>query len=371
VAFVFWQNVASHYERDLLCAIATASGSEVICAVEQDLPADRIELGWSMEDFRPVKLVRSDERATFETLVARRDDIHVLTGFLHHPVITEAFHELSRVGARIVLHSESVDVHGVKGAVRVARDRVKAFSQRKHVAGVLAIGDFATRYFAKLGFDRRRIIPFGYFVQAKGGGDARANPQPGPSGFRLVYAGQFIRRKGLDDLFAALGSLRDVGWTLIMIGSGPHGDPLKRLAESLEIADRIEWHGPKEPERVPRWIAGADLFVLPSHWDGWGVVINESLAVGVPVVCSDRCGAECVLKDERIGETFPVSNVSVLAAVLRHRIEAGRIPETTRVACRTAAAALTPEAGAKQFLDGIVAITSGATPPSAPWLRQT
>ncbi|HUG10447.1 MAG TPA: glycosyltransferase family 4 protein [Opitutaceae bacterium] len=316
-----------------------------------------------------MKLVRSNERPNFEGLVSRRNDTHVLTGFLHHPVIADAFYELSRTGARIHLQSESVDVHGIKGIMRLVRDRVKAGRHMRHISGVLAIGTSGVRYFERLGFERGCIIPFGYFVAAKGGLEAPSDARGAPPQFRIAFAGQLIRRKGLDILFDALGRVRDLGWSLDLIGSGPLMDSLKRLATEIGITDRIAWQGPVAPEHIHGRIAGADLFVLPSRWDGWGVVVNESLAAGVPVVCSDRCGASCVLKSPGIGEIFPAGDVDALGSILRRRISAGRLAQESRVGCRAAAAALTPEAGARHFLDGLAAIEAAAMPPPPPWMR--
>ena len=367
MAFVFWQNVASRHQRDLLRAIAAASDDEVVCAVECDLPADRASFGWGMEDFAPVKLVRSDDRATFESLVARTTDIHVMTGFLHHAVIRKAFRALARTNAKLLLQSESVDFQGSLGALRMLRDRFKTVRFRKRVRGVFAIGAHAGRYFAALGFRPSQIVPFGYFVPAV---DATFAAIPTGSTFRISFAGQMIRRKGIDILIAALSRVADLDWRLEMTGSGREETSLRAQATRLALSERILWKGAVAPDQVPSELAGADLLVLPSRWDGWGVVINEALAAGVPVVCSDRCGATAVLEDRRIGETFPVGDVGALAAIVRRRIESGRVSETTRRSCRAAAATLTPEAGARQFLDGIAAVESDSPPPPAPWLHR-
>lgn len=366
MAFVFWQNIASRHQRDLLRAIALASGEETVCAVENEMPADRAAFGWGVEDFASVKLVRSNDRAIFDSLVSRTGDTHVMTGFLHHPVIREAFRAMAGSKAPVFLQSESVDMQGLAGALRMARDRFKAACHRKHVRGVFAIGAHASRYFASLGFQPARIIPFGYFESAPVN---RSHERESGAEFRIVFAGQFIRRKGIDVLLAALGRIADLDWHLEMIGTGGDEAALKAQAERLGIAARIAWKGALAPDRIPDALLGADLLVLPSRWDGWGVVVNEALAAGVPVVCSNRCGAACVLNDARVGETFPVGDADALAVILRRRIGSGRISSETGAACRTVASALTPEAGARQFLIGIAAINAGSPPPPAPWFN--
>lgn len=332
------------------------------------MPDDRRAFGWGDEDFAPVEVVDSSDPSVFSVLLARTGDRHVLTGFLHNPVITSAFHALSKSGAPVFLQSESVDFHGFAGGLRMIRDRHKAARHRTRVRGVFAIGSHAVRYFSRLGFPSDQIVPFGYFVSAPIT-DAD-DPVDGKS-FRIVFAGQFIRRKGVDILLAALGCLADLEWNLELIGSGAAEDALRAQAARLGLEGRITWKGVVAPDKIHARLAGADVLVLPSRWDGWGVVVNEALAAGVPVVCSDRCGAACVLTDDTVGEVFRACDSDALASILRRRIAEDRISRATRDACRTAASALTPEAGARQFLDGIAAVNSGSLPPPAPWLKAT
>jgi glycosyltransferase involved in cell wall biosynthesis len=71
----------------------------------------------------------------------------------------------------------------------------------------------------------------------------------------------------------------------VILGTGPLRLELETLAKSLGISDRLDFAGfHPEPWRL---IAGADVFVLPSRWEGFGHVIVEAMAVGTPVVATD------------------------------------------------------------------------------------
>ena len=52
------------------------------------------------------------------------------------------------------------------------------------------------------------------------------------------------------------------------------------------------------------WLADYDLLVVPSHYDGWGVVVNEAVCAGVPVVCSDQVGANALIRKYGVGRSF-------------------------------------------------------------------
>jgi glycosyltransferase involved in cell wall biosynthesis len=80
------------------------------------------------------------------------------------------------------------------------------------------------------------------------------------------------------------------------------------------------------------WLRHADILLLPSTGkEGWGAVINEALMQGVPVLCSDRCGARDLLAEPWIGEVFKTDSVKSLGDVLARWIVRGkRTPELTK-----------------------------------------
>ena len=59
-------------------------------------------------------------------------------------------------------------------------------------------------------------------------------------------------------------------------------------------------------------IAAADLLALPSRWDGWGLVVNEALAVGVPVIASNACGASDLIRQDVNGYVFTSEDAASL-----------------------------------------------------------
>jgi len=91
---------------------------------------------------------------------------------------------------------------------------------------------------------------------------------------------------------------------------------LRRQVETLGLQSRILFEGVITPDKIPARLAVADLLVLPSRWDGWGVVINEAFSVGTPVIASDRCGGADLIKNGQNGYVFRSENVEDLRACL-------------------------------------------------------
>ena len=119
---------------------------------------------------------------------------------------------------------------------------------------------------------------------------ARATPtkrEPG-TGLRLVSAGRLTRQKGYDRLLDLMTDLPGDA-RLTIFGEGEDRAALEAQARTLGIGDRVSFPGFSLD--VARWIAGADVFVLPSRWEGLPNVVLESLALGTPAVVSDQAAA--------------------------------------------------------------------------------
>jgi glycosyltransferase involved in cell wall biosynthesis len=293
--------------------------------------------------------------------------VHVFTPARAFPTVWSGFRHATAARARTAILSEPYDWRGAAGAVRLARGLADALRFRRRVGHVLAIGHLADRWFRKTGFPASAIHPFGYFTEAPAAGSVRlGEPSPGP--VRLHFVGQLIPRKGVDILLRALGPLRDEKWTLELVGDGPSRASLQRLAAEMGIADRVTFLGTLPQEEAVLHLSEADLLVLPSRWDGWGAVVNEALMRGVPVVCSDRCGATDLLDGRERGESFPAGDAGALRQVLRRRISTGRrTAELTRRIVEWSERISGPAAA-----DHLVAVLRASGPglrPGAPWLQ--
>ncbi len=113
----------------------------------------------------------------------------------------------------------------------------------------------------------------------------------------IVTVGQFIHRKGFDVLLNAAAELpRDVG--IYFIGGTPTEEYIA-LKESKGL-DNVHFIPFTDKETLKKWYAASELMALPTREDIWGLVVNEAMAAGVPVVTTDRCiaGLEIVRNGE-------------------------------------------------------------------------
>ncbi len=205
----------------------------------------------------------------------------------------------------------------------------------------LATGSNSRDYLVHYGADPSRIFFFPntidveYFERAM----KRLRPERterrqalgiAPEAIVFLFVGRFVPQKGLSDLIEAFRrvSARHPSAHLLLVGSGPLKEEIERAAAGLE---RVTFTGFLQPEALPPLYALSDIFVLPSHAEPWGVVVNEALACGLPVIASDQVGAarDLVHPGEN-GTLFPCGDVSALAEAMEAFLEDRRRAERMR-----------------------------------------
>lgn len=111
-------------------------------------------------------------------------------------------------------------------------------------------------------------------------------------GINFLYVGNLVPLKGLYEALNAFAQLRKEGqFHFHLVGKGPEEERLRHRAIQLGLENQIHFWGTQPPERVPFYYALADVFVFPSLYDVWGLVLNEAMACGLPVIASSIAGA--------------------------------------------------------------------------------
>lgn len=110
----------------------------------------------------------------------------------------------------------------------------------------------------------------------------------------LIYVGRLIAIKNLSALIQAFAEACSTNpaadWGLLFVGEGDQKSALQQQATTLGVSDKIRFLPGCQWQEVPRFLALANALVLPSLSEPWGLVVNEAMACGLPVLVSDRCG---------------------------------------------------------------------------------
>lgn len=135
----------------------------------------------------------------------------------------------------------------------------------------------------------------------------------------VLFVGRLINKKGVDILLEAFARVvQNVPSQLLIAGDGPERTKLEEQAARLRVNDRVHFVGFQQPKDLPRFYCAADLFVLPSRTEPWGVVVMEALASGLPVVVSNLVGCyPDVINDDQVGRVVAPEDPHSLAEAMR------------------------------------------------------
>jgi glycosyltransferase involved in cell wall biosynthesis len=188
---------------------------------------------------------------------------------------------------------------------------------------IVAYGDHVRRFLVEHpGVDAEKVFVAGQAVQAS----RFDGILPSRNGTATVlYVGQFEERKGLPDLIAAFRAIDDPAARLELVGNGSQEEQVRELAGQDE---RISVVGYVPQQELPERLARARCLVLPSVTtsqakEPWGLVVNEAMHAGVPVVATEAVGAAAggLVRDGLNGFVVPERDSGSLSTAIRHLVE--------------------------------------------------
>jgi glycosyltransferase involved in cell wall biosynthesis len=159
----------------------------------------------------------------------------------------------------------------------------------------------------------------------------------------LLAVGAVVPRKGYDVLIAALASLRDLRWRLTIVGDRTRDvENAARLESTVArclLEERITFTGAVSTERLSELYSGADLFVLPSRFEGYGMAFAEAIAHGLPIV-GTLAGAIVETVPANAGILVEPDDVLALSDALRRLITDPALRNVLATGARSGATAL-------------------------------
>lgn len=242
----------------------------------------------------------------------------------------------------ILVHLPLADETGLPPELAGELDALERRTLRA-ASAVVTTSPWATRRLVEhhgLAADRVHTVPPG------------TDPAPPASGTdvgtRLLCVASVTPRKGHDLLVEALAAVADLPWTCECVGpvSGDpdHVERLRGLIERHDLADRVRLEGPLVGEALDRAYATADLLVLPSRAETYGMVVTEALARGIPVLATAVSGVPDTLGQTPGGVPgllVPPEDAEALAAALRRWLGDADLRGNLRRLARIRAEALT------------------------------
>ena len=226
-----------------------------------------------------VTLSNAKDWVTLKTLISEfNPDVCIFGGYKDHLIVRAKI--LCLVSNIKVCHwlERPLPSSGVKAALKYSIMRVfLAFSD-----AVFAIGQDAEAMYAHMA---KQVFNIPYSIDSS---SYRIREWKDSSVVRFLFVGQLIERKGVDRLLKAFHSFHEDKASLTIVGTGPLSDVVRRLSHQQKNISKLDYQKPKDMKGL---FANYDVFILPSVHDGWGVVVSEAMAAGLPVIGTPACGA--------------------------------------------------------------------------------
>ena len=312
----------SHHQSAFFEALRKANVDLVVHYYESISP-ERKNLGWHDvpelpcgEQFVP------KEVSSIECCHDWRERVHVVPGngsrFLRSLASL-----LSREGVSWMHWSEPASP-GLRWWLSYPGKQQYARLVNTHASAALAIGELARRDFLRWGIapEKIRLLPYAVegFRNAVGYVDEVISDFVSGSPIVFLYVGSLCHNKGVDILLAAFGDTVSCfpGARLVLVGPAMGKEDYRQQAKRLGIEKKILFRGVLPTDRIGSVLAGGQVLILPSRYDGWGMVINEAASAGKAIIATDACGAAYHLVEHGInGFRVPRGDVAALAERMR------------------------------------------------------
>lgn len=257
-------------------------------------------------------------------LVQGHFDALLVTGW-HLKSFWQAIWAAKRAGIPVIVRGDS-HLGTPRGPLKRAAKRL-VYPPAMRVCDIaLYVGIRSREYWEHYGFPKDRLVFSPHCVDnawfarratRTAGLACRGRHGISPSTRLLLFAGKLIPSKRPLDLLAAAVALRPaIGDLAVLVaGAGPLAGRLSSTANATGVA--LVQLGFCNQTTMPEAYAAADVLVLPSDSETWGLVANEALACGRPIVVSDACGCAPDLAEDRVaGRSFPVGDTALLAEAI-------------------------------------------------------
>jgi glycosyltransferase involved in cell wall biosynthesis len=313
-----WLLLPTHYHRAFAREVANRCDLQVVYF--NRFTADRIALGWQENaELAPYEHWESSLPKLTAAIQDWKDRVHVIPNY-GEPFTRLLVRFLTQNGAEWADWSES----SRPGWRWLARSPWKAwwtFVVRRHALGSFYAGLRAERDFVLRGLKRSRTAFLPWVCDPPSMhpvDEVSADFNRGRNAF--VYLGAFSHRKATDVLLkaAAMAFSTKPNWSLILVGNDQKNGRYRKLANSLNLNDKVLFRGAVRPDLIGTILAACKVLILPSRYDGWGLALNEGLLSGLALISSHMCGAgDHLVISGKNGFRFQAGSKKQLAEVMQ------------------------------------------------------
>lgn len=325
---VFWQNSLSPHQLPYITQLVEYECiSQIVVAVPYAVNTSRKAMGWSVETISESSklniFINPSEKFIDELLKKDQENsYHFFSGIRGFQFVFNAFLKSLkyRVKRGIITERPNTFGFGFRNGKPLWLHRLRFLLQDRkfipYIDYVFAMGEDAVKYYQSLS-SKWQVFHFAYCTAIKNA-EKCSNSNFDPC-IRFAFLGSLEWRKAPNDILKAfyqnIQNKSDFCYNMDFIGGGKLLPELRRYIDQKRLKN-IHFLGYKPNNEAISILEKEDILILPSIYDGWGAVVNEALAKGLYVICSDKCGAKELVSNSLCGHTFKAGDYQDLANVI-------------------------------------------------------
>lgn len=245
-------------------------------------------------------------------IIQKTEDINVFDGLSAFPYIFTIFKISTHYNVQRYITTEPPFIYKYPLWMHYIRFNLLYRKYIKYITGIYSMGDLGVHFYKKISHTWK-VIPFAYCVDHS---KIIKKEKINKGSLKLVYVGSLSKRKNVQLIIKALHKCKYLeNISLDIIGDGPERNSLINLTCKYKLEKNIRFMGNIPMNDVHKILQQYDTLILPSLHDGWGAVINEAMAAGLYVLCSEKCGAKTLITSSKYGIIFKLAT-NILAKII-------------------------------------------------------
>lgn len=309
-----WMNIPSHHQSQFFDALNEKSDALKVYYYGK-VSSNRSQMGWQTD----IQLKDYEQYINVEEFQIDLNElkkyVHILPGY-GHPLLIKLRNIFSKNNIKWAHWSEKA-TPGWKWYASYYKKFMHAHYINRYALGALAIGNHAKQDFTRWGVQAKKIeiLPYSFNKMNM------YAPDPEILKFKkdrkaFLFVGSLYSLKGIDLLIRAFQQeFKDnPHWCLILVGNIKEGENYQNMINEYQLQDQVLIYGVIPAKEITSAYSACDIFILPSRYDGWGMVVNEAVYCNLPIIVSSAVGAsQHLVKSGKNGFIFSSENYHSLA----------------------------------------------------------
>jgi len=363
---LIWMDIPSHHQSFFFdeCYKLLGAGFKVIY-YNQGVSEERRQQGWNSDPIlKPYEAYSNSPQA----ILNHSEFIHIIPGEGHpftkalidlciqHGISWCHWSESSGVRLMKILNFNVFLYEKIAPLFFKIAKRKYAKKINQFALGAFAQGEMAENNFLSWGVHKDKIKHLYYAVPALTPfKDVDCMKEFIGERKLFLCSAKLCKRKGIDLLIKAFASLNKRGWCLVFLGQKDRKGQYQSLVNKLGLESDIFFTGAVSVDLIANYVNYADVFVLPTRYDGWGVVVNEVSSLGTPIISTTQCGAaRHLIEDGKNGFCVKAGSVKALASAMQNYIERPCLIDKHGRHSKALFTKVTPAENAKRLVHSLV-----------------